>query len=131
MFTITSRNDVLTIAKTFGVAALDHIINNSTMSIEASHAIHSCRKWAASDVICIENFNDGNNVYEIEAHYKSEKVGGFYCTGIDDIHITRTGNGSFVHTLRDAMANKEISTEQCSKLIAEITARNEAAAILF
>lgn len=131
MFTITTRNDVLEIAKTFGVAALDHIINNNTMNSEASQAIHDCRKWAANDSIRIDEFNDGNNAFEIYANYSSEKVGNFYCTGIDDITIIRTGHGSFSVPLRKAMDCKEISTEQCSRMIAEITARNEAAGILF
>ena len=131
MFTITSRQDVLYVAKTFGLEALDHIIRNSTLTPEANQAITECQRWAASEVVNIDSFNDGNTVWELEASFNAVKVAGMYITGIDDITIIRSGMGNFSMPLRSAMESKEISTEQCANLINEITARNEAAAILY
>lgn len=131
MFTITSRQDVLYVAKTFGLEALDHIIRNSTLTPEANRAITECQRWAASEVVNIDSFNDGNAVWELDASFNAVKVAGMYVTGIDDITIIRSGMGNFSMPLRSAMENKEISTEQCANLINEITARNEAAAILY
>lgn len=131
MFTITSRQDVLYVAKTFGLEALDHIIRNSTLTPEANQTITECQRWAASEVVNIDSFNDGNTVWELEASFNAVKVAGMYITGIDDITIIRSGMGNFSMPLRSAMESKEISTEQCANLINEITARNEAAAILY
>lgn len=131
MFTITSRQDVLYVAKTFGLEALDHIIRNSTMNADANRIIIDTRAWAANEVIAIEHVNDGNNVYEVDACFNAVNVAGMYITGIDDITIIRSGMGNFSMPLRSAMESKEISTEQCAKIINEITARNEAAAILY
>lgn len=131
MFTITSRQDVLNVAKTFGLAALDHIMRNSTMNADANQIIMDTRSWASNEVIAIEHVNDGNTVYEVDACFNAVKVAGIYITGIDDITIIRSGMGNFTIPLREAMERKEISTEQCAKVIAEITARNEAAAILY
>lgn len=131
MFTITSRQDVLYVAKTFGLEALDHIIRNSTLTPEANQAITECQRWAASEVVNIDSFNDGNTVWELDASFNAVKVAGMYITGIDDITIIRSGMGNFSMPLRSAMESKEISTEQCANLINEITARNEAAAILY
>ncbi len=131
MFTIKTRSDVLAVAKTFGVAALDYIIANSTINADANRAIIDCRLWAANEVITIEHVNDGNTVYELDARFTAVKAAGIYCTSIDDITIIRSGQGNFSMPLREAMARNEISTEQLSKVLSEITARNEASAVLY
>ena len=82
-------------------------------------------------MVNIDSFNDGNTVWELDASFNAVKVAGMYITGIDDITIIRSGMGNFSMPLRSAMESKEISTEQCANLINEITARNEAAAILY
>lgn len=131
MFTIKTRQDVLAVAKTFGTAALDHVLANSTINADANRAIIECREWAANEVIKIEHVNDGNTVYEIDASFTATKAAGFYCTGLDEIIIVRTGMGNYTLSLHEAMRLNEISVEQCANLLAEITARNVAAGLLF
>ena len=130
MFTIKTRSDVLAVAKTFGLDALTHIMTNCTMTPEANRAITECMQWASNEVITIEHVNDGNNVYEVDALFNAVNVAGRYCTGIDDITIIRSGIGNYSMSLREAMDRKEITLEQCGKVLNEITARNEAAEIL-
>ncbi len=127
MFALNSFSDVVAVAKTFGPAALRHVTEKHTISMEAERRIFDCMKWAASTVIEIDNVNDGNIEYSVDAVFTSEKVAGVYYTGLDEITIIRQGFGSYTVTVREAMAKGYITKEQLSNVISIITARNEAA----
>lgn len=66
MFTIKSYSDVIAVANTFGRGALDHAIANHTLTQEATQTIFDCIGWAASTVINLESFNDGNVDFSVD-----------------------------------------------------------------
>ncbi|ELL7856442.1 hypothetical protein AAGG91_002819 [Salmonella enterica] len=127
MFTLNHFSDVVAVAKTFGVDALRYAMDNNTVSVGACHTIRDCMKWAANKVVSIDNFNDGNNEYSIDAVFSTENVAGLYITGLDDIRISRTGFGPFYGDARKAMEKGIINAEQLGKVLKEIALRNEAA----
>lgn len=131
MFTINSFADVVAVARTFGVAALRHIVEKHTISMDAERMIYDCQKWAASKTIEIENVNDGNIEYSVDVVFKAERLGGDSYTNLDDLTITRTGFGSYSVGVREAMAKGYINADKLNKIMSEIKARNEASDVLF
>lgn len=127
MFTLNHFSDVVAVAKTFGVAALEYAMKNGTVSPGACQTIRDCMKWAANNVVSVDNFNDGNNEYSVDAVFTSENVCGLYITNLDDICISRAGFGSFYGNARDAMQQGIINAEQLGKVLKEIALRNDAA----
>lgn len=126
MFTLNHFSDVVAVAKTFGVAALEHAVKNSTVSPGACRTIHDCMAWAANNVVSVENVNDGNNEYSIDAVFTHEDLAGMRITGLDDICISRDGFGSFYGDVRSAMEQGIINAEQLGRVLKEIALRNEA-----
>ena len=128
MFTLNHFSDVVAVAKTFGVAALRYAMENGTVSIGACQTINDCMQWAANDHVSIENVNDGNIEYSVDAVFSTVKLAGLHITGLNEIRISRVGFGSFYGTVSDAMEAGIINPEQLGKVLAEIAKRNEAAA---
>lgn len=127
MFTLNHFSDVVAVAKTFGVAALRYAMDNGTVSVGACHTIRDCMAWAANDHVSIENVNDGNIEYSIDAIFTYEKIAGLYITGLDEIRISRVGFGSFYGDVREAMEKGIINAEQLGNVLKVIAQRNEAA----
>lgn len=126
MFTIQSYADVVTVAKTFGPAALDFAIQNRTINADAGYIVHGCKEWATSQDIELANVNDGNTEYTITAIFKAEKLLNDYETYIDNVTIIRTGFCSYELSLGDAILGHEITLSVVSGLLEEIRLRNEA-----
>ena len=131
MFTLNHFSDVVAVAKTFGVAALEYAMKNGTISIGACQTIRDCKRWAASHTIEIENVNDGNIEYSVDVHFTAEKIGGSFYTMLQDLTIVRTGFGSYSVDVRTAMEKGYINPEILASVMKEINERNEAAAWLF
>ncbi len=127
MFTLNHFSDVVAVANTFGIDALRYAMDNHTVSPGATRTICECMAWATNQTVSIDNFNDGNNEYSVDAVFVTEKVAGMHITGLDQITIIRTGFGSFDGTVREAMEQHIITPEQLGKVLNEITLRNAAA----
>lgn len=127
MFTLNHFSDVVAVANTFGVDALRYAMDNRTVSTGATRTICECMAWAANQTVSIENFNDGNNEFSVDAVFVTEKVAGMHITGLDQITIIRTGFGSWSGTVREAMEQYIINPEQLGKVLNEIALRNAAA----
>lgn len=127
MFTLNHFSDVVAVANTFGIDALRYAMDNHTVSQGATRTICECMAWATNQTVSVDNFNDGNNEYSVDAVFTSEKIAGLYITGLDQIRISRTGFGSFDGDVREAMENGIINAEQLGKVLKEIALRNEAA----
>lgn len=126
MFTIKSYSDVIAVANTFGRGALDHAIANHTLTQEASQMIFDCIAWAASTVINLESFNDGNIDFSVDAVFESQKIDGNFLTQLHDITIVRTGFGAYAVSVNEAMTEGYITTEQLRKILSTIKDRNNA-----
>lgn len=126
MFTITNIKDVLAVATTFGTAALDHIINNNTMSSDTSAIIRSARVWAKRQIIELESSSDTNRNYDVTAVYYVNTIGSEYITNLSDIVVTRTGIGSFTLPIAEAVAQGQVLPEQLVLVLGIIRDRNAA-----
>jgi hypothetical protein len=126
MFTITNIKDVLAVATTFGPAALDHIINNNTMSSDTSAIIRSARVWAKRQIIELESSSDTNRNYDVTAVYYVNTIGSEYITNLSDIVVTRTGIGSFTLPIAEAVAQGQVLPEQLVLVLGIIRDRNAA-----
>lgn len=131
MFTIETRADVIAIARTFGPSALVHAVKFGTVRPEACEVIRECQIWALREKILIEEVNDGNREYTIEAVFSSKKFGDEYFTGFEEIRIIRYGFAPFDLSVQSAMEHRYINSTQLGKVLEEIAARNEAAKWLF
>ena len=129
-FSITSFADVLVLARTFGKAGLEHAVSNGHMHPEYCRIIGSCKRWAVSRNIEIENFNDGNNEYTVDAVFESVDLGGIYNTNLNDVRIVRTGFGAYDVSIREAMDKGYISKDQLAYIMQQTKERNEARTIL-
>lgn len=130
-FTTNSFNDVLVLAKNFGVAALDYAVQNSTVDVAFPALVRECRRWAARQVIELQNVNDGNVEYTIDAVFKAEKVlSNLYVTNLDDITINRCGFGAYTKPARQAMADGDINADTLSFIVNAIREKGEARIIL-
>ncbi|AXN57847.1 hypothetical protein [Acinetobacter phage ABPH49] len=109
MFTIETRADVIAIARTFGPAALAHAVNFGTLRPEACQVIRDCQNWAMRETVLIEEVNDGNREYTIEAVFSAKKFGNEYYTGFEEIRIVRYGFSPFDLSVQAAMENRHIS----------------------
>ncbi len=127
MFSIKTFADVITVAKTFGRPALDHAIAHSTLSQDANEVIFKCISWAASQVVSIENVNDGNVEYSVAATFQYEDIAGKYITQLQDITIVRQGFGAYSVSVQEAMTKGYITAQTLGSLINEIQRRNDAA----
>lgn len=127
MFTLNHFSDVVAVANTFGVDALRYAMDNHTVSPGATRTISDCMSWATNQTVSIDNFNDGNNEYSVDAVFSTEKIAGLYITGLEQITILRTGFGYFDGTARQAIEQGIITPEQLSKVLNEIALRNAAA----
>lgn len=127
MFTLNHFSDVVAVAQTFGMDALRYAMDNRTVSPGATRTICDCMAWAANQTVSIDNFNDGNNEFSVDAVFTTEKLAGLYITGLDQIRISRTGFGSFYGDVREAMEKGIINAEQLGKVLTEIASRNAAA----
>ncbi|WEM33085.1 hypothetical protein EJP02_024 [Escherichia phage EJP2] len=130
MFTINSYADVLVLAKTFGNAALDYALQNGTIQPEQCRLIGSCKRWAVSNTIALENFNDGNNEYSVDAVFEAVDLGGIYNTNLNDVRIVRTGFGAYDLSIREAMDTGYISKDVLAHIMQLCVERNEARTIL-
>lgn len=126
MFTLNHFSDVVAVAKTFGTDALRYAMDNRTVSPGATRTICECMAWAVNQTVSIENFNDGNNEYSIDAMFTVEKIGGMHITGLNHITIIRTGFGAWDGSARDAIEQHIITPEQLGKVLNEIGQRNAA-----
>ena len=127
MFTLNHFSDVVAVAKTFGIDALRYAMDNRTVSPGATRTICECMAWSKNQTVSIDNFNDGNNEFSIDAVFTCEKIAGLYITGLNDIRISRTGLGSFYGEVREAIEQGIITPEQLNNVLKEIALRNEAA----
>lgn len=130
MFTFSSFSDVLAVAKTFGVPALEYAVKNYTLHMEAGRLVADCKKWAASKSFELDGFNDGNTEFTVSVRFSAYKRAGEYHTNLDDITIIRTGFGCFEMAVEEAIHHKSISIDTFRYILSEIKARNEAAIIL-
>lgn len=130
MFSIKTFADVITVAKTFGRPALDHAIAHSTLSQDANEVIFKCISWAASQIVSIENVNDGNVEYSVDATFRYEDAAGKYITQLQDIRIIRQGFGSYDVSVQEAMVKGYITADTLGRLLEEIRRRNDAAKAL-
>lgn len=131
MFTLNHFSDVVAVAKTFGVAALDYAIKHGTISIGACQTIRDCKRWAAATSIQIENVNDGNIEYSVDAHFTAEQVGTEFHTFLQDVTIVRTGFGAYSVSVREAMEKGYINPEILANVMNSIKERNDASRWLF
>ncbi|URC22245.1 hypothetical protein CHUUTOTORO_01600 [Serratia phage vB_SmaM-ChuuTotoro] len=131
MFTIETRADVVAVARAFGPEALRHAVKFGTLGAEASAIIRDCQTWAREENVVIEECNDGNNYFMVEAVFKSVKIGNEYFTGLTEIDIVRHGFGAYRVTVEQAMNNGLINSDQLGRVLGEIAARNAAAKWLF
>jgi hypothetical protein len=129
-FSIQSYADVATIAKTFGPQALEYAVSNGNLTKEQCYLIGSCKRWAISRNIEIENVNDGNIEYSVDAVFQSIDLGGIYNTNLNDVRIVRTGLGSYDVSIREAMEKGYISKDQLAYIMQQTKERNEVKAIL-
>lgn len=130
-FTTNTYNDVLVLAKTFGIAALDYAVQNSTVNTAFPALVRDCRRWATRQVIELQNVNDGNVEYSVDAVFKSEKVlDNQYTTNLNDITITRSGFGAYTKPARQAMNDGDINADTLDYILNEVRERNEARIIL-
>lgn len=130
MFTINSYADVLVLAKTFGNAALAYAVSNGTIQPEQCRLIGSCKRWASSSTIELENFNDGNNEYTVDAVFEAVDLGGIYNTNLNDVRIVRTGFGAYDVSIREAMDTGYIHKDTLAYIMQQTKERNEARSIL-
>lgn len=126
MFAITTFNDVITIAETFGAAALTHAISNRTLTQDQTTLIHDCYAWAVRTDIMIESVNDGNIEYEVNALFFSENVAGVMITPLDNILIIREGFGAYRVNVREAMDRNYITKQNLEAILKVIERRNKA-----
>lgn len=131
MFSIKNRSDVVAVARTFGPEALRHVAKFGTLGPEACDIIRDCRDWAMKETVIIEESNDGNNYFMVEAVFKSVKIGNEYFTGLTEIDICRHGFGAYRVTVEQAMNNGLINSDQLGRVLEEISARNAASKWLF
>lgn len=129
-FTITSYADVANIAKTFGPEALKYAVSNGNLTKEECYLIGSCKRWAVSRNIEIENVNDGNIEYSVDAVFQVVDLGGIYNTNLNDVRIVRTGFGAYDVPVREAMEKGYINPAILSMIMTEAKQRNEIRAIL-
>lgn len=129
-FTTNSYNDVLVLAKNFGVPALDYAVQNSTVDIAFPGLVRECRRWAARQTIELNSVNDGNIEYSIDAVFKAVKVRDTYITNLDDITIVRTGFGAYTKTVTQAMNDGDINADSLQYVLNAIRERGEARIIL-
>ena len=127
MITIKTFADVVNVAKTFGRAALDHIVTNNTLTEEANNVIFDCLAWAANQVVSVESVNDGNREYEVNAIFQAQKMCGEYVTFISDVTIIRLGYAPFTGTVDEAIKEKVITPETLKRVLKVISDRNDAA----
>lgn len=129
-FTTNSFNDVLVLAKTFGVAALDYAVQNSTVNMAFPALVRDCRRWATSQIIELQNVNDGNVEYSVDAVFKAEYEPAInqYITNLNDITITRSGFGAYTKPARQAIG--DINADTLNYILNEVRERNEARIIL-
>ena len=131
MFTLNHFSDVVAVAKTFGVSALEYAMKNGTISIGACQTIRDCKRWAASEVIEIENVNDGNIEYSVDINFKSEFCGDNYITMLQDMSVVRTGFGAYNVDIKTAMEKGYITPAILANAIEEINKRNAASTVLY
>ncbi|UYE98462.1 hypothetical protein XbC2_33 [Xanthomonas phage XbC2] len=131
-FTTNSYNDVLVLAKTFGVDALEYAVQNSTVDVAFPALVRECKRWATRQVIELQNVNDGNVEYSVDAVFKAEYEPAInqYITNLDDITITRTGFGSFTKNARQAMNDGDINADTLAFIVNAIREKGEARIIL-
>lgn len=129
-FSITSYADVLVLARTFGKAGMEYAVNNGHMHPEYCRIIGSCKRWATNNTIELENFNDGNNEYTVDAVFEAVDLGGIYNTNLNDVRIVRTGFGAYDVSIREAMDTGYISKDLLAYIMQQTKERNEARTIL-
>lgn len=129
-FTILSYTDVVSIAKTFGADALKYAVANGNLTKEQCYLIGSCKRWAVSRNIEIENVNDGNIEYTVDAVFQAVDLGGIYNTNLNDVRIIRTGFGAYDVPVREAMEKGYINPTILNMIMTEAKNRNEVRAIL-
>jgi hypothetical protein len=129
-FSITSYADVLVLARTFGKAGLEYAVSNGHMHPEYCRIIGSCKRWATNSTIELENFNDGNNEYSVDAVFDAVDLGGIYNTNLNDVRIVRTGFGAYDVSIREAMDTGYISKDLLAYIMQQTKERNEARSIL-
>lgn len=129
-FSITSFADVLVLARTFGKDALEYAVSNGTIQPEQCRIIGNCKRWAVSNTIALENFNDGNNEYSVDVVFEAVDLGGIYNTNLNDVRIVRTGFGAYDVSIREAMNTGYISKDLLAHIMQLWTERNEARTIL-
>lgn len=127
MFSIKSFADVILVSKTFGRGALDHAVAHCTLSSEQNQIIRNCIRWAGNRIVTLEQVNDGNREYTVDAVFQVDKWCGEYVTWMKDVTIIRLGFASFAGPIGEALKQGIITKEQIEKLSKEITERNEAA----
>ncbi|BDU13346.1 hypothetical protein [Escherichia phage phiWec190] len=128
--TILSYTDVVNIAKTFGAEALKYAVSNGNLTKEQCYLIGGCKRWAVSRNIEIENVNDGNTEYSVDAVFQSVDLGGIYNTNLNDVRIVRTGFGAYDVPVREAMEKGYINPTILNMIMTETKQRNDARAIL-
>lgn len=129
-FSIQSYADVANIAKTFGPHALEYAVSNGNLTKEQCYLIGSCKRWSVSRNIEIENVNDGNIEYTVDAVFQAVDLGGIYNTNLNDVRIIRTGFGAYDVSIREAMDKGYISKDQLAYIMQQTKERNEVKAIL-
>lgn len=129
-FSIQSYADVANIAKTFGPQSLEYAVSNGNLTKEQCYLIGSCKRWSVSRNIEIENVNDGNIEYTVDAVFQSIDLGGIYNTNLNDVRIIRTGFGAYDVSIREAMDKGYISKDQLAYIMQQTKERNEVKAIL-
>ncbi|QXO11736.1 hypothetical protein pEaSNUABM44_00040 [Erwinia phage pEa_SNUABM_44] len=129
-FTTNSFNDVLVLAKTFGVAALDYAVQNNTINIAFPALVRECKRWATRQIIELQNVNDGNLEYSIDAVFKAELVLDQYDTNLNDITVVRTGFGAYTKPVRQAMQDGDINADTLEYILNDVRQRNEARKVL-
>lgn len=132
MFELNCNADVVNVARTFGIEALNYATAKNTISPQSISQITQCHKWANSTTIELDSFNDGNNEFCQYVTFTSEYVQGAkeFVTFVNDITIVRTGLGAFTMPAAEAVIAGKIGRNQMTDIIAVINARNEAKAVL-
>lgn len=130
MFKLNSIQDVLNVAKTFGVEALHYAVRQHTIDLESCQMIRKANTFASSKIIALETFNDGNTEFSLDATFEREMLGGHYYTTLNQIRFVRTGFGAFDLSASEAMNRQEIHKDTLAKVLDIIRERNDAAIIL-
>lgn len=129
-FTTNSFNDVLVLAKTFGTDALEFAIKNNTVNVAFPSLVRECKTWATRQIVELQNVNDGNIEYSLDAVFKAELVLDRYETNLKDITVVRTGFGAYIKPALIALSDGDINTDTLEYIINDVRNRNEARKVL-